>query len=190
MTDEAFAILLNRRVREPMTDLSATQRLALPQPPGQTGVLRMAQEQAQNPDSRVMLGAERDAFGLHRVALDWRLSELDVHTMRTAVNAFGAHMAEQGIGRAQIRPWLLAEPAQIPGVLDDEVGGKHHMCTTRMAADPRHGVVDDDCRVHCVANLYIGGSSVFATTGHCNPTYTLTQLALRLGDHLAGLLKT
>jgi choline dehydrogenase-like flavoprotein len=186
---ETFAILLDKRVREPMTDLSATRRLTLPQPKGQTGVLRMAQEQAQNRDSRVGLAEARDAFGLRRVALDWRLSDVDIHTMRTAAAAFGTHMAEQGIGRAQIRPWLLAEPAQIPGVADDEVGGKHHMSTTRMAADPRHGVVDADCRVHGVGNLYVGGSSVFASTGHCNPTYTIVQLALRLGDHLAGQLQ-
>jgi choline dehydrogenase-like flavoprotein len=62
------------------------------------------------------------------------------------------------------------------------------MCTTRMADDPRHGVVDRDCRVHDLDNLYIGGSSVFATGGYANPTYTIVQLALRLGDHLAGRL--
>jgi choline dehydrogenase-like flavoprotein len=64
------------------------------------------------------------------------------------------------------------------------------MGTTRMAADPRHGVVDADCRVHGVANLYVGGSSVFASTGHGNPTYTIVQLALRLGDHLSEVLKS
>ena len=52
-----------------------------------------------------------------------------------------------------MRDWLRAEPAEIPGVLEDEVGGKHHMGTTRMADDPRHGVVDRDCRVHGIANL-------------------------------------
>ena len=62
------------------------------------------------------------------------------------------------------------------------------MGTTRMAADPEKGVVDADCRVHGVENLYIGGSSVFATTGHCNPTYTLTSSRSRLGDHLAARL--
>lgn len=186
MPEADFAILMNEMVREPATDLSLTRRAVLPEPKGQTGVLRMAQEQAQNPDSRVTLGAERDAFGLRRVALDWQLSPLDVHTMRVAVAEFGAHLAEQGIGRAKVRPWLLEEPARIPGVLEDEVGGKHHMSTTRMADDPRHGVVDGDCRVHGVANLYVGGSSVFATTGHCNPTYTIVQLALRLGTHLAS----
>ena len=62
--------------------------------------------------------------------------------------------------------------------------GRHHMCTTRMSANPREGVVDATCRVHDVANLYLGGSSVFATAGHSNPTYTIVQLALRLADHL------
>jgi choline dehydrogenase-like flavoprotein len=57
-----------------------------------------------------------------------------------------------------------------------------------MSADDRTGVVDSDCRVHGTRNLFVGGSSVFASTGHANPTYTLTQLALRLGDHLKGWL--
>ena len=58
-----------------------------------------------------------------------------------------------------------------------------------MAKDPSQGVVDADCRVHGVSNLYIGGSSVFASPGYANPTYTIVQLALRLGDHLDGLLR-
>jgi choline dehydrogenase-like flavoprotein len=98
-------------------------------------------------------------------------------------------LAETGRGRARVRDWLLVEPAQIPSTAEDEVGGKHHMGTTRMADDPRHGVVDRDCRVHGIENFYIGGSSVFATGGHANPTYTIVQLALRLGDHLAGELR-
>ena len=34
-------------------------------------------EQAPNPDSRVLLTKERDALGVPRVALDWRLSAID-----------------------------------------------------------------------------------------------------------------
>ena len=185
---EEFNILLERLVRDPFVDRTLTDRLVLPQPTGQTGVIRVAQESLPNPDSRVRLSDERDAFGLRRVALDWHLSEIDVLTMRTAVTAFGKHMADEEIGRAQVADWLLADPPRFPGVADDEVGGKHAMGTTRMAASERTGVVDENCRVWETENLYIGGSSVFATTGHCNPTYTLTQLALRLGDHLAARL--
>ncbi len=99
------------------------------------------------------------------------------------------HLAEQGIGRLRIRDWLLADPPRFPRVGEDWVAGPHHMGTTRMAEDPRRGVVDRDCRVHGIGNFYIGGSSVFATGGHANPTYTIVQLALRLGDHLAGELR-
>ena len=36
-------------------------------------------------------------------------------------------------------------------------------------------------------NLFIGGSSVFATSGQCNPTTTIVALAIRLGHHLASI---
>lgn len=63
-------------------------------------------------------------------------------------------------------------------------GGKHHMGTTRMHPDPRQGVVDPDCRVHGVANLYVAGSSVLPTCGYANPTLTIVALAVRLADRL------
>ena len=51
------------------------------------------------------------------------------------------------------------------------------------------GVVDSDCRVHEVANLFIGGSSVFPTGGFANPTLTIVALALRLAAHLKSELQ-
>ena len=62
------------------------------------------------------------------------------------------------------------------------------MGTTRMHADPAYGVVDADCRVHGIDNLYVTGSSVFPTGGCANPTLTAVALALRLAEHLAGRL--
>jgi choline dehydrogenase-like flavoprotein len=55
---------------------------------------------------------------------------------------------------------------------------------TRMSASPETGVVDADLRVHDLDNLYVGGSSVFPTSGYANPTLTIVQLSLRLADHL------
>jgi choline dehydrogenase-like flavoprotein len=57
------------------------------------------------------------------------------------------------------------------------------MGTTRMAADPRKGVVDADCKVHGISNLYVAGSSVFTTSSTVNPTLTIIALALRLAEH-------
>ena len=107
--------------------------------------------------------------------------------MQVATLALGAHLAEQDIGRMRAPDWVLAEnpvPPQGSGRGRDWEGSNHHMCTTRMAADAREGVVDADCRVHGTANLYLGGSSVFAAPGFATPTFTIVQLALRLGEHL------
>ena len=85
-------------------------------PAPQTGRIEAASEQALDRDSRVRLGNERDAFGLPRPELDWRLGELDYRTIRIGATALAMHIAEQGIGRARIRDWLLAEQPRIPGM--------------------------------------------------------------------------
>jgi choline dehydrogenase-like flavoprotein len=62
------------------------------------------------------------------------------------------------------------------------------MGTTRMSEDPANGVVDSNCRVHGVKNLFVAGSSVFPSVGFSNPTLTIIALACRLADHLNNVL--
>lgn len=56
-----------------------------------------------------------------------------------------------------------------------------------MHRSPAEGVVDENCRVHGVSNLFVAGSSVFPTIGYANPTLTIVALALRLADHFRTL---
>jgi choline dehydrogenase-like flavoprotein len=95
----------------------------------------------------------------------------------------GRARAHHEVGRLRLDPWVTDRTMSIP-INKDQSGSSHHMCTTRMSDDPGKGVVDRDCRVHGIENLYIGGSSVFASAGISNPTFTIVQLALRLADHL------
>ena len=138
-----------------------------------------ATEQAPNPASRVTLSREKDALGLRRAEIHWALSAIDRRSLAENVRAVARAFGAWGEGRARIvfehgEEWR-----------DEEIGwGNHHMGTTRMSDDPRFGVVDADCRVHGVSNLYVAGSSVFTTGGAVNPTLTLVALALRLADHL------
>jgi hypothetical protein len=145
-------------------------------------------EQRLNPESRVRLCRSTDAFGLRRIELDWQLTDDDYRTMRTATLAFGGMLADERLGRLKLREWLRDENPVLPGLDDGQgiIAGRQHMCTTRMSVDPATGVVDTDCRVHGMTNLYIGGSSVFPTPGFPKPTFTIVQLALRLGDHIAA----
>jgi len=151
------------------------------------GDLRINWEQALNPDSRITLGNERDRFGLRRIRLDWRLTDMDIHTMRRAIIRFGEVFAAAGVGRVRVPDWILQNPVELPGLRDDANGGHHHMCTTRMADSAADGVVDRNLKVFDMDNLYVAGSSSFGSPGHANPTFTIVQMALRLADHLAGI---
>ncbi|MDQ6804685.1 MAG: GMC family oxidoreductase, partial [Actinomycetota bacterium] len=107
--------------------------------------------------------------------LAWRVREVDTASILGWVAQLDADVRRLALGHV-IAPEVGWEQTII--------GGPHHMGTTRMSADPRTGVVDRQCRVHSVENLYVAGSSVFATGGYANPTFTIVALALRLADEL------
>jgi choline dehydrogenase-like flavoprotein len=135
-------------------------------------------DQAPNPDSRVSLTSERDQLGLNRVQLDWRLSPIDIESADRFLEILALEMGQKDIGRVQNQ---LSEDHSIPS---DTHGGYHHIGTTRMADDPREGVVDRNCSVHGISNLFVAGSSVFPTAGSGTPTLTLVALALRMADQI------
>jgi choline dehydrogenase-like flavoprotein len=139
-------------------------------------------EQAPNPYSRVTLAPEKDALGMPRAQLHWALSPLDKYSMRTLYQLLGNEFGRLGLGRVKLQPFLRDEHDDT--FPDTTNGGWHHMGTTRMHENPKKGVVNADCQVHGLHNLYVAGAACFPTGGAANPTLTLTALSLRLSDHL------
>jgi choline dehydrogenase-like flavoprotein len=149
--------------------------------------LSVRAEQAPNPNSRVRLGEARDGLGMPRIVLDWRLSELDRRTLGVMTERLDRALQDSGTGRVQPAEWLARNESHWefdPLISRHPIGGYHHMGTTRMADSPRAGVVDRDCRVHDMENLWVAGSSVFPTSGWANPTLSIIALSLRLADRL------
>jgi hypothetical protein len=134
-------------------------------------------EQAPNPESRVFLGNERDALGQPRINLNWQLTPLDTYTITRAMEILDEELRRADLGHLVIETKKDRVPKGIHG-------GWHHMGTTRMHSDPKYGVVDPNCQVHGVSNLYIGGASTFPTSGYANPVLTTVALAIRLADHI------
>lgn len=141
-----------------------------------------------------------------RTELDWQYTRADRDAVVSGLRTVAEQVGAAGLGRFQIIPGGVHADARehlVPGELlslyrsmpdqADLTGfpigvGFHHMCTTRMADDPREGVVDSDCKVHDIDNLWVTGSSVFATGGVAAPTYNIVALAVRLADHLAEVI--
>ena len=140
----------------------------------------MYTEQAPSEQSKIVLTDERDAVGMPRIRMDWQLNELDKHTVQAGTQLVAEEFGRLNLGKIQINEWVMQDAKTWSSVW----GGCHHIGTTKMSSDPTIGVVDGDCKVHGIDNLYIAGSSVFPTGGHAPPTFTIVALALRLVDYL------
>jgi choline dehydrogenase-like flavoprotein len=136
-------------------------------------------EQVPSPVSRVTLLEERDALGVPRLLVDWRYTPADIMTVREAVRLFAADISGSGIGVFDYDPEAIELEMSRYGAY-----GGHHLGTARMGTDPRTSVVDADCRIHGLDNLYVAGGAVFPTSSQANPTLTIVALAVRLAAHL------
>lgn len=161
-------------------------RLPMVLPPKKTNRFPLFYQTEHAPlyDSRVTLDeTSKDDFGMPRLDVRIRFSEIDHRTVKTFVELFQKRIEESGIGTFHISDEemdILDNPEKHPFN-----SNSHNIGTTRMALNEEHGVVDKDCRVFGVNNLYVAGSSVFPTSSHANPTLMIIALALRLSKHLS-----
>jgi choline dehydrogenase-like flavoprotein len=159
--------------------VAMARKLAVRHGPARRWRMRAAFDTGFRYDNRVMLSDERDRVGRRRVRIEWQIGDPDVENMRRVTRLFDQAVRLAGVG--QLERAFPDAPADWRQALE---AGKHHMGTTRMHVSPRHGVVDENSRVHGTSNLFVTGSSVFPSGGYANPTLTIVALAARLGDHL------
>jgi choline dehydrogenase-like flavoprotein len=129
--------------------------------------------------SRVLLSDRLDALGMPRLSIVWRYSRGDVETVSRSLALLAEDFKSSGVGSFDYDPAEIEVEMTRYGAY-----GGHHMGTARMGTDPKSSVVDADCRVHGVRNLFVAGSATFPTSSQANPTLTVVALALRLADHL------
>ena len=122
-------------------------------------------EQMPLPENRVTPAwDQRDAIGIPRPQLDYRLGEF----------------TERGLARAREVADQLFDAIGVTFRMHGEefFGAGHLIGTTRMGHDPHTSVVNAEQRSHDHPNLFLLGAGVFPTAGTANPTLTLAALAL------------
>ena len=141
--------------------------------------LRVHCEQEPESASSVTLSEERDALGLLRTRLDWRISELEQKTIRELARIAKEELAS--LAEVTLDAELERGDEGYRERCDDS---NHHMGGMRMAASASDGVVDTNLRLHGTKNCYVCSGAVFPTSGFSNPTHTVLALAMRLAEHL------
>lgn len=144
----------------------------------QISKLYIRAEQEPVESNQVSLIDEKDQLGMQKVKLRCQVHDHELESYRRSLELMGRAFGLEKRGRMRIDIDNNSHVA----------GGAHHIGTTRISRDPQQGVVDLNCRVHGLENLYIAGSSVFPTAGFANPTLTILALSLRLADHIEEVL--
>ncbi len=137
-------------------------------------------EQIPNPDSRISLSSRKDRFGVPLAKIEWRINDAERRTLLRIAELSRAALSSAGLPAPVLENWAIERRPQDIVIIDMA----HTLGTTRMSADAKTGVVDRNCQVHGVHNLYLAGGSVFPTSGHANPTLMILAFAIRLADHL------
>lgn len=154
---------------------------ALPNPQG-AYLLRYHAEQSPDPDNRLSLTGGRDGAPLPSGRVDYRFHAHDARSVLKSHELLDNWLRANRLGQLE---YLWPAESREAHILGQATDGYHQIGLTRMSADPRRGVVDADCRVHGVDNLFVAGSSVFPTAGQANPTLAAVALAMRLADRLS-----
>lgn len=153
--------------------------------------LSLAVEQLPDPENRVTLDTRfRDALGLPRPAISYRISEYTLAGMVEAKKTAAALFQHAGIeDRSDRGPQKWFPAVQYNGATFYYHGMGHFAGTHLMGSSAQSSVVDHTQRTWDHPNLYLVGSGSFPTMGTSNPTLTLAALAIRTADHLVQTLK-
>jgi hypothetical protein len=127
-------------------------------------------------ESRILLSDTKDIFGQPQTKADWVLNAGEPENFTKLANLFSQGVTAKGGGPVQIGIWAAIQSRM--------VYNGHHLGTTRMAASEQEGVVDRNLKVFGLDNLYVAGSSVWASPGIENPTFSIVAFSIRLAEHL------
>jgi hypothetical protein len=145
-------------------------------------------EHLPSPHSRVWLSESTDRLGRARLSIDIRFSADDADGIARAHFCLDDCLREAGIGEVFLERSAEGREALSAKILSNARDGFSQIGLARMGSHARDGVVDRNCRVFDLDNLYLAGSAVFRSSGQANPTLPAVALAFRLSEHLDGRL--
>ncbi len=122
-----------------------------------------------------------DRWGIPVLRFHFKWTEHEYKQARHMHDTFQAILETMG-GKIAAPPPPAAEGQGI------SIGGEiiHELGTIRMGNDPAKSVLNKYCQSHEVKNLFVADAAPFVSNPDKNPTLTITALAWRTAEYLAG----
>jgi choline dehydrogenase-like flavoprotein len=141
-------------------------------------------EQTPLRDSRITIDpATKDAYGLPKVILDWKLGREEFPAMRDFAIRCREALRESGLADLRILDGLTNQDPDFFRTMEDNY---HHVGGAPMGWTEADGVVDTDLKVFGTDNLHVLGAATFRTASNANTTFVALSLATRLANKLGS----
>ena len=124
-------------------------------------------EDEPDPENRVSLADETDAFGMQRIRVEHRYRKADQDRLALLVRR--ARKILRAAGALATHVWPISSFS-------------HAVGTLRMGSAGDGAAVDATGRVHGLDNLFVTDGSVFPASGGVNPSLTIAAGALRIAE--------
>jgi len=134
----------------------------------------LCSEDLPDPNNRVLINPQG------QISLQYTPNNLEGHQRLTAklkslLNKIGCY------DRLFSRSVYLSQKIPIAGTA-------HQVGTVRFGTDPKTSALDINCKAHDLDNLYVIDGSFFVSSSAVNPGLTIMANALRVAEHLKGIL--
>lgn len=139
------------------------------------------QEQEALYNRKISLSEKKDPNNMSLIKLNWWKTSEEKLSAKIISEELSKIFLKNEIGRIGLDEFLFNDEDYETTV------GYHQMGGTRMGSDHKDSVVDKNLKVHGFVNLFVSGSSVFRSSSHVHPTYTIVKLAIRLSEHISKL---
>ncbi|PCJ22748.1 MAG: hypothetical protein COA97_12975 [Flavobacteriales bacterium] len=133
-------------------------------------LLCIAEDEPQE-SNKVSLSEEVDQFGLQKILVQHQYSENDYLRRDLLIKNSKKILKKAGGIKTQIYK------------IDSF---SHALGTLRFGIDPSTSVLNKNCKLHNIENLYVLDGSFMPTSGGVNPSLTITANALRVADNLVN----
>ena len=145
--------------------------------------LYIVSEQSPNPKSKVSLSKIKDKWGYPIAKVNWLLKKSDLKNIYKSYEFLKKALIKEN-------PSFKNEFAKNHNFLDIFLeSAAHHSGTARMSNCQENGVVDKNCKVFNIDNLFICDASIFTRSGNANPVLNIAIFSIRLSYFLINFIK-
>jgi len=139
-------------------------------------------EQSPNYNSKVSLSRIKDRWGYPIAQVNWVLKKSDIKNIHKAYEVFKKAFQEENTIFKNERVY------DHNFMINSLESAAHHSGTARMSSSQIHGVIDKNCKVFGIDNLFICDTSIFTRSGNANPVLNISIFSLRLSYYLMQIL--